>query len=113
MVKISILYPNKQGGRFDLDYYIHKHMPMSIDLLSAYPGFGGVSVERGLGGGAAGTEPTYVAMCHYLFDSVESFIAAFNPNSPALQGDMPNYTDIESIIQISEVVISRETAPRD
>lgn len=107
MIKISIFYPNKEGSRFDLDYYVNKHMPMSIDLLSAEAGFKGVSVERGVGGGAPGTEASYIAMCHYLFESVESFLAAYAPHSATLQGDMPNYTDIEAVIQISEVLISR------
>ena len=107
MVKISILYPNGEGRRFDMDYYLNQHMPLSIELLSAYPGYQGVSVERGLGGGAPDTPPAYVAMCHYLFDSAESFLAAFLPNAPVLQGDMPHYTDIESVIQFSEVAISR------
>jgi uncharacterized protein (TIGR02118 family) len=107
MIKISIFYPNKQGSRFDIDYYLNKHMPVSIELLSAHPGFKGVSVERGLAGGTPESAPTYVAMCQFLFDTVESFMEAFIPNSAVLQGDMPNYTDIETIIQISEVAISR------
>lgn len=64
MIKISILYPNNNGARFDLRYYIDKHMPMSIELLGAHAGFRGVSVEHGLGGGIPGTEAAYVAMCH-------------------------------------------------
>ncbi len=107
MVKISILYPNGEGRRFDMDYYLNQHMPLSIKLLSAYPGYQGVSVERGLGGGAPDTPPAYVAMCHYLFDSAESFLAAFLPSAPVLQGDMANYTDIETVIQFSEVAISQ------
>ena len=107
MIKISILYPNIKSGRFDMDYYLNRHMPRSIELLSAHPGFKGVSVERGVGGGAPGTEPTYIVMCHYLFDSFESFLAAYGPNSPVLQGDMANYTNIEAIIQVSEVVLAR------
>ncbi len=107
MFKVSILYPNNRGARFDLRYYIDKHMPMSIEHLSAYSGFRGVSVEHGLGGGIPGTEAAYVAMCHYQFDSVENFMAAFTPHAAALQGDMPNYTDIEPVIQISEVLIFR------
>jgi uncharacterized protein (TIGR02118 family) len=45
-------------------------------------------------------------MCHFLFDSMESFMAAFAPHAARLQGDMSNYTDIKPIIQISEVLIS-------
>jgi len=105
MVKISILYPNKKGSRFDMSYYVNTHMPMSIERLSANKGFQGVSVDRGLAGEIPGSEPTYVAMCHFLFDSVEDFLAAFNPHAAFLQGDMPNYTDIKPIIQVSMVEI--------
>lgn len=107
MIKISILYPNNEGARFDLRYWVDTHMPLSIELLSAHPGFKGVSVERGLGGAVPGTNAAYVAMCHFMFDAVESFMAAFTPHAAALQGDMPNYTDVEPIIQINEVLISR------
>jgi uncharacterized protein (TIGR02118 family) len=106
MVKISILYPNTKDAHFDMRYYVDTHMPMSIELLGAHPGFQGVSVEGGLGGAVPGTAAAYVAMCHFLFDSVESFQAAFTPHAAALQGDVPNYTDIEPVIQVSEVLIS-------
>ena len=105
MIKISILYPNT--GSFDMDYYLNTHMPRSIALLSQGKGYGGVSVERGLGGAVPGSAPSYVAMCHYLFDTADDFMAAFMPHAAELQGDMPNYTDIATIIQISEVAINR------
>lgn len=107
MIRISILYPNNKGSRFDVSYYVETHMPRSIELLSAHRGFNGVSVEHGLGGAVPGSEPTYVAMCHFLFNSVEDFLAAFMPHAEVLQGDMPNYTDIEPVIQFNEVLISR------
>jgi uncharacterized protein (TIGR02118 family) len=107
MTRISILYPNVKGSRFDISYYVETHMPMSIRLLGAHPGFKGVTVERGLGGAVPGSEPTYIAMCHFLFSSVEDFLAAFMPNAETLQGDMPNYTDVEPVIQFNEVLITR------
>ncbi|MBF0460908.1 MAG: EthD family reductase [Magnetococcales bacterium] len=108
MIRVSILYPNNpdQGSRFNMSYYIDTHMPMSIELLSAHSGFKGVSVERGLGGAQPGTEATYVALCHFLFTSVADFMAAFTPHAATLQNDMPNYTNIEPVIQINEVLIS-------
>lgn len=107
MIKISILYPNNKGSWFDLSYYVKTHMPMSIDLLSVHPGFRGVSVEQGLRGGIPGTDAAFVAMCHFMFDSAENFMAAFMPHAAVLQGDMTNYTNIEPIIQVNEVLISR------
>jgi uncharacterized protein (TIGR02118 family) len=106
MIKVSVFYPNKPDGRFDMEYYLKKHIPLSVELLSAAAGFQGVSVERGVGGGSRGAKATYAVMCHFVFDSFESFQAAFGPSSAKLQGDMPNYTDIEAVIQISEVVIA-------
>ncbi|MDD4912119.1 MAG: EthD family reductase [Sideroxydans sp.] len=105
MIKLSILYPN--NGRFDMDYYLNRHMPRSIELLSKGRGYRGVSVERGLSGAAPSSLPVHVAMCHYLFDTADDFMAAFLPHAAELQGDMPNYTDIEPIIQVSEVAINR------
>ena len=102
---ISILYPNKNGSKFDQEYYINTHRPMSIERLSTHAGFRGVSVVRGMGGGIPDSEPAYVAMCHYLFDSFEDFLSAFNPHAEFLQGDIVCYTDVEPIIQISAVEI--------
>jgi len=107
MVKISILYPNRNGARFDFNYYAETHMPRSIELLSKHPGFKGVSVERGIAGANPGTDAAFVAMCHFHFSSAEAFMEAFMPNAAELQGDMPNYTDIEPVIQINEVLISK------
>ena len=107
MFKISVLYPNNKNVRFDLAYYLEKHVPLAIGLLSAHPGFKGISVEHGLGGALPGKEAAYVVMCHFLYDSVENFTAAFLPNAAALQGDIPNYTDAEPVIQVSKVVLLR------
>jgi uncharacterized protein (TIGR02118 family) len=88
-------------------YYIDNHMPRSIQLLGAHPGFRGVSVEKGVGAGEPGAEAAYIAMCHFSFESAEDFMAAFMPHAPELQGDIPNYTDVAPVIQINEVLISK------
>lgn len=106
MVKISILYPNQSGMRFDFAYYTQKHMPRSIELLGAHAGYRGVSVEKGVTGGEPGAPAQYIAMCHFTFTTSVGFLEAFMPNAEELQGDMPNYTDITPVIQFSEVLIS-------
>jgi uncharacterized protein (TIGR02118 family) len=106
MIKVSILYPAREGTRFDVGYYVQTHMPLSIRLLSAHPGFRGVSVERGLSGATPEAAPAFLASCQFLFESAEQFIEAFLPHAATLQGDMPNYTDIEPVIQFNEILIS-------
>ncbi|MCL2523999.1 MAG: EthD family reductase [Betaproteobacteria bacterium] len=107
MVKISVLYSNIVGSRFDFDYYLSKHMPRAIKLLSAYPGFRGVTVERGIGGAEPNSPPKYTAACFFTFDTVDSFISAFMPHANELQGDIQNYTDIPAEIQFSEILTEK------
>ena len=46
---------------------------------------------------------TYRVICHLSFDSVDAFQTAFGANAPQIMGDIPNYTDIQPMVQISEV----------
>ena len=101
MIKVTVFYPNQQGKRFDMDYYCAKHMPMVQQKLGA--ACKGVAVEQGLSGMAPGSAPTYIAVSHMYFGSVEEFHAAFGAHAEAFARDVPNYTDIQPVIEISEV----------
>ncbi len=106
MIKVSVMYPNKPDARFDHDYYRDKHMPMVKsrmgDACLSY------SVDKGLGGGAPGAPAPYVATCDIYCESVESFQAAFGPHMKEIMADVPNYTDLQPVMQISEVVVDRQ-----
>lgn len=107
MFNISSIYPKTDGFRFDFEYYLNRHMPLSIKRLSGARGFRGVSVERGVEVAEPKIESNYVAMCHYYFDTLEDFLAAFMPHAEELQGDIANYTNITPVIQINQVEINR------
>ncbi|NWG04408.1 MAG: EthD family reductase, partial [Syntrophaceae bacterium] len=49
------------------------------------------------------TPATYIAMCHFYFESMEAFQAAFGLHGQAIMADMQNYTNIQPTIQVSEV----------
>jgi uncharacterized protein (TIGR02118 family) len=101
MIKVSILYPSKPGSRFDIDYYLTVHMPMAVRLLGE--AVKDTSIEIGIGGGAPNEPAPYAAIVGFTCDSVDAFMTAFMPVAPQLQGDIPNYTDIKPVIQISEI----------
>lgn len=107
MINISVLYPNTKGSRFDMQYYVEKHIPMAVKLLGASPGFKGMSVERGLGGPAPESEALNVAAVHFLFTSSDEFMAAFGAHAAEITSDIPNYTDIAPVIQFNEVLVTR------
>ena len=103
MIKVSVLYPNGEGKKFDMDYYCNKHVPMVAGLLG--DAVKGATIEKGLGGGAPGAPAPYAAMGNLYFETMESFQNSFGPNAPAIMADSPNFTNIEATIQVSEVQI--------
>ncbi len=105
MIKVSVMYPYKAGARFDHDYYRDKHMPLLKARMGAACKY--YTVDKGLAGGTPGSTPTYVGMCHIFADSVESFNAAFGPHAKEILGDIPNYTDLQPVLQFSEVIVER------
>jgi uncharacterized protein (TIGR02118 family) len=103
MIKVSVMYPNTRGARFNHEYYRDKHMP----LVKARMGekCKHYTVDKGIAGGTPDAPATYIAMCHLFCDSVESFQAGFGPHAKEIMADIPKYTDLSPVIQISEVVV--------
>ena len=103
MVKISVLYPSTPDSRFNVEYYLNTHMAMSARLLGA--AIKAITVEIGRGGETPGAPAPFAAICGFTCETVEDFMAAFTPVADQLQGDIPNYTNIVPVIQISDIRI--------
>ena len=101
MIKVSVLYPNEEGKTFDMEYYLGTHIPMVLQLLGDACKKG--AAEQGIAGGTPGSAPTYTAMGHMYFENLEDFNSSFSPHANKIMGDIPNYTNILPVIQISEV----------
>ena len=101
MIKVSVLYPKTSDGSFDMKYYLEQHIPMVQSELGT--ALKSSSVEEGLAGGAPGEPPAFVAMGHLYFESVDAFQAAFGPHAESIMADIPNYTNLQPALQISEV----------
>lgn len=102
MIKMTIFYPNGEDKTFDMDYYSTKHMPMAASLMG--DAMKAMSIDKGLGGGAPDSSAPYVAIGYFYFDSMADFKNAMGPHREKIKADVPNYTNIQPIIQISEVV---------
>ena len=107
MIKVSVMYENKPGARFDHDYYRDTHMPLVQSLMGDRCRF--YTVDKGLAGGAPGEPATYVAMCHIYCDSVDAFQRGFGPHADEILGDIKNYTDLSPIVKIREVVVGQSS----
>lgn len=103
MIKVTAMYPHTEGARFDHAYYVDRHMPMVKERFGSACKY--YTIDKGIAGMAPGSPPSYGIMCHFFFDSVGAFQSAFEPHAQEILGDIPNYTDIAPVIQISEVVV--------
>mgnify|MGYP002480423034 CR=1 FL=1 len=103
MIKVSVMYPNTPGNRFDHAYYRDQHMPLLKKRMGSH--LTSYTVDKGLAGGAPDAPATYVAMCHLFCDSVAEFQAGFGPHAKEIMADIANYTDLKPTMQISEVVV--------
>lgn len=103
MIKVSVMYPNSEKVTFDKEYYINKHIPLVSELLGN--ALKNAQVDFGLAGGAPGESPEFIAMAHMTFDSVETFQESFGPHSEKILSDLPNFTNAQPKLQISEIKI--------
>jgi uncharacterized protein (TIGR02118 family) len=102
MIKVTVLYPAGDGKKFDMDYYTTKHIPMVKALFA--DALKRTAIDKGIAGGAPDSKAPFVVICYLYFDSVTAFQNAMAANGKKVQGDIPNFTDIQPVIQISEVV---------
>ncbi len=103
MIKVTILYPDTPGSKFDFEYYLGTHMPLSISRLGL--AMSAITVERVLDPGPPWPAPKFVAICSFTCESREAYEAAFVPHMAELQSDIKNYTDVEQVVLISNIVI--------
>ncbi len=94
MIRMSVLYPATEGATFDHDYYRDRHVPLAVKTW----GLESAEIDRGVNG-------PYVAAVHFRFESLEAMTAAMAVEETAhVTADVPNYTTIEAVLQISEIV---------
>lgn len=103
MIKVSVMYPNKPGARFDHVYYREVHMPMVKQKMG--DGCKYYTIQKGLSGGAPGTPAPYICVGDVFCDSVEAFQGAFASHATQIMADVPNYTDLVPVLQVSEIVV--------
>ena len=104
MIKVSVFYPDNEGAKFDMDYYCNSHIPDGAAEI-------GRGVQRCSGRTRLRRRDTGIAArlhCHgppvfRLGRGVSDRV--YGPHAEAIMADIPNYTDIQPTLQISDVKI--------
>jgi len=63
-----------------------------------------MGAERGLAGGPGAPAP-YIASGYLLFDSIADFQGSFGPRTEKIVADIPNYTPVQPVLQVSEITL--------
>jgi uncharacterized protein (TIGR02118 family) len=95
---VTVLYPSRDDAKFDFEYYLKKHVPMVARLLA-----NDIEVCKGISS-VTEAPPAFVCTARIRINSKEQFSAGMAQHGAVILGDVPNYTNIEPIIQIDEVV---------
>jgi len=102
MFKVTILYPNGEGKTFDMDYYEHKHMPMVAGLLGKNLQF--YEIDKGIAGRTPNEKVPYLAVGYFYIRDIAEYNKVIGQNREAVISDFKNYTNIQPVVQISEVM---------
>lgn len=102
MIKVTILYPNGDGKKFDMDYYLNKHFPLLQRLFG--DALKTSAIEKGIASGTPGTPIPYLSIGSLYFENIIAYQNGIKVHLEKIVADIPNYTNITPVIQISEVV---------
>ena len=103
MIRVTVTYPNEPGKKFDWDYFLGDHQAIVHRELD-HRGLLRAEIDKGVSGADPSAPAPAIAAIHLIFNTVEEVHAAFIAAGRPVMGDMPNYTNIQPTIQISEMV---------
>ncbi|MFY0992078.1 EthD family reductase [Halomonas sp. C05BenzN] len=98
MIEVLVMYPNRDGMRFDDDYYLGEHAALVKRLLQGY-GLKFMRVDQG-----SDPKSPYCFVTHLGFEFLGAFQSAIDAVGSTLFEDIPRFTDTEPLIQVSHVV---------
>lgn len=100
MAVFTVLYPAREGARFDQAYYEATHIPLAREAFTP-TGLTDVQILKGVAG-AGGAAAPYLLIVNLTFRDMDALQASLGgPRAPEVMADVANFTDIQPVAQIS------------
>lgn len=99
--RVAILYPSGEDKTFDMEYYEKKHMPMVARFIGK--NLKSYEIDSGISGRGPNDKPPFVAIGYFYVSDIAEYNKAIAQNRDAVVSDFKNYTNIQPVVQISEV----------
>jgi uncharacterized protein (TIGR02118 family) len=103
MIRVSFFYPNTQESSFNLDYFMHKHIPVLEEALKP-AGLVSVEIERGIGTPIPDVPVPFSIIEHLMFNNFEEMQTAMGEHGQELMADVVNFTNVQPMVQINKIV---------
>jgi len=104
MIRVAVLYPNNPGATFDYTYYAKKHMKLVQEKLLKM-GLVKIEIDKGIGKTPLGATIPYITIGYLFFNSLDDLKKASIPMGGELHDDIPNFTNVQPQIQVSEIIM--------
>jgi len=101
LFKVAVLYANGEGKTFDMAYYENKHMPMVAAFLGNNLQF--YEIDKGIAGRTPNDKVPYLAVGYFYVKDMAAYNNVISQHKEAIISDFKNYTNIQPVIQVSEV----------
>jgi uncharacterized protein (TIGR02118 family) len=97
---VTVMYPNTPGSKFDMDYYLASHIPL-VDKLWG-PKLISVRAIKGLATPDPATPVPFQVIAILEMESPDVLQQLIAEHGQEVMGDIPKFTDVEPVVQISE-----------
>ena len=104
MIRITLVYRRKEGGRFDFDYFVNHHVEMSRRILSDC-GLLSIEVEKCIKT-LDGKDPDFICISHVDFENEAGLTKVLEAHGDEMMADFINYTNIDPEIHVCEILTS-------
>lgn len=98
---VSVMYPGASDKTFDMNYYEKNHMPMMARILDKNLKY--YEIDKGIAGRTANDKAPYVAICRFYCYDTAAYRNSIAKNIDTIRKDIAKYTNIQPVVQMSEV----------
>ncbi len=96
-MSLNVIYPNREGARFDIAYYRSTHIPLVMKVTKA----ASVMLIEGVPMGSAAAP--FAMIAHFQFASPEALQAGLaDPGMAEVRADVAKFTDIQPTVMLGK-----------
>ena len=104
MIRVVILYPKTAESRFDMAYFLSRHIPLIREVFKDLS-LTHIEVDQGIANVFPDQPVPFESICYFTFANDQDFQTGMAARGSEIVADLPNYTNVQPIIQIDRIAL--------